>query len=72
MTDLLRHLHPDEQMFSWWDYRQLGFPKGRGLRIDHFFVTAPLFERATTAHVDRNSRKGKGPSDHAAVVAEFS
>jgi exodeoxyribonuclease-3 len=71
LVDLLRHLHPDLVVYSWWDYRQLGFPKNRGLRIDHILVTPALAARATSVGVDRDARKGKLPSDHAPVVAEF-
>ena len=72
LVDLVRTMHPAEPMYSWWDYRMLAFPKGRGLRIDHMLVTPPLAARATACGVDRESRKGKQPSDHAAVWAEFS
>jgi exodeoxyribonuclease-3 len=71
LVDLVRTMHPTEPMFSWWDYRMLAFPKGRGLRIDHLLVTPPLAARAIASGVDRESRKGKQPSDHAAVWAEF-
>jgi exodeoxyribonuclease III len=57
--------------WSWWDYRQLAFPRGNGLRIDHVFLTAPLAGRCTRAWVDREERKGKLPSDHAPVVVEL-
>ena len=70
-TDVLRQHHPDGGVYSWWDYRKLSFPKGDGLRIDHIFATAPLAQRCTGARVDRDERKGKKPSDHAPVVAEF-
>ncbi len=70
-VDLVRQLNPTEPMYSWWDYRMLSFPKGRGLRIDHVFVTPPLAARAVAAGVDRNARKGKQPSDHAPVWADF-
>ena len=46
-------------------------PKGRGLRIDHLLVTPALAARARASGVDREARKGKQPSDHAAVWAEF-
>lgn len=72
LIDLVRRLNPDQPMYSWWDYRLLSFPKGRGLRIDHVFVTPALAERAVAAGVDREARKGKQPSDHAPVWAEFS
>ena len=71
LIDVVRCLHPETQLFSWWDYRQLGFPKNRGLRIDHIVATPPLAERALDAGVDREARKGKQPSDHAPVWARF-
>ncbi len=65
-------LHEDGGgFFSWWDYRMLGFPKNRGLRIDHIYATEPLAKACTAAYIDREERKGKGPSDHAPVLAEF-
>jgi exodeoxyribonuclease-3 len=70
LIDIVRQLNPQEPMYSWWDYRQLAFPKNRGLRIDHLLLTPALARRAGTAHVDRNARKGKLPSDHAPVVVE--
>ncbi len=69
LTDSFRALYPDEQTFTWWDYRQLGFPKNRGLRIDHILLTQPLMERLVDVVVDRDERKGKGSSDHAPVLA---
>lgn len=71
MIDLVRRLNPTLPAFSWWDYRMLGFPKNKGLRIDHLLVTPALAERAIAAGVDREARKGKQPSDHAPVWAEF-
>ncbi len=50
---------------------ELGFPKNKGLRIDHLFATAPLVERLAQSDVDREERKGKQPSDHAPVWVEF-
>lgn len=72
LVDVVRQHHAGPGPYSWWDYRQLAFPKGNGLRIDHLFATAPLAERCTAARVDREERKGKLPSDHAPVIAEFS
>ncbi len=70
-VDLLRAKHPDETIFTWWDYREGGFRKNKGLRIDHFLVTPELLERCTSIEVDRAAREGKLPSDHAPVVATF-
>ncbi len=69
--DVFRKHHPQGGIYSWWDYRQLGFPKNNGLRIDHLFATPELAVRCVSARVDRDERKGKGASDHAPVIAEF-
>jgi exodeoxyribonuclease-3 len=71
LTDTLRLFHEQAGLYSWWDYRMLGFPKNRGLRIDHIFVTDGLAQRCTEAWIDREARKGKQPSDHAPVLATF-
>ena len=71
LVDLLRAKHPDEPHYTWWDYREGGFRKNKGLRIDHMLVTADLVERCTSIVVDRDAREGKLPSDHAPVIATF-
>ncbi len=71
LVDTFR-LHNDQPgLYSWWDYRMLAFPKNKGLRIDHIFASKPLARRCTGASIDRAERKGKGPSDHAPVIAAF-
>ena len=70
-SDTLRQLHPDARLFSWWDYRMLAFPKDRGLRIDLILAGGDLMNRCSGAGVDREMRKGKDPSDHAPIWAEF-
>jgi exodeoxyribonuclease-3 len=72
LTDLFRHRREADVAYSWWDYRMLGFPKGNGLRIDHILGTLPMAEACTDVWIDRDERKGKKPSDHAPVVADFS
>jgi exodeoxyribonuclease-3 len=71
LADVFRAQHPEGGIYSWWDYRMLGFPKNNGLRIDHVLATGVLASRCTHAFVDRDERKGKLPSDHAPVVATF-
>jgi exodeoxyribonuclease-3 len=71
LADTYRLHHPEPGRYTWWDYRQLSFPKGRGLRIDHVLATAPLFERCRAAEIDREARKGKQPSDHAPLITTF-
>lgn len=71
LVDVVRKHHPDGGVYSYWDYRMLGFQKGNGIRIDHVLATAPLANVCVSAAVDRDERKGKLPSDHAPVYAQF-
>lgn len=71
VQDVTRRLHPGEQIFSWWDYRNGAFHRGWGLRIDLLLVDEALADLARASYVDRDARKGEKPSDHAPVVADF-
>jgi exodeoxyribonuclease-3 len=71
-ADAYRLFEQPEKTFSWWDYRQLGFQKNRGLRIDHLLVSTPLAGGVTACSIDRAPRKLPQPSDHAPVIAELS
>ena len=71
LVDAFRLFDQPPKTYSWWDYRQLAFPKNRGLRIDHVLVSPPLAARCTRCTIDRNARKGEKPSDHAPVIAEI-
>jgi len=69
--DAFRLFEQPEKSFSWWDYRQLAFPKNHGLRIDHVLLSPALAAKCTACRIDRNQRKGEKPSDHAPVIAEL-
>ena len=71
MEDLFRRHHPEDRIYSWWDYRAGDFHQGRGLRIDLVLGTAAVAERSTFAVIDRNARKGQSPSDHAPVIVDL-
>ena len=71
LMDTFRQLHQEAGVYSWWDYRQLGFPKNHGLRIDMILCSPALSNRLVEVAIDREARKGKNPSDHAPVIAEF-
>lgn len=71
LDDAFRLQHPDETIFSWWDYRMLAFPRNNGLRIDLILSTTPMTKLCKAARVDRDERKGEKASDHAPVIAEF-
>jgi exodeoxyribonuclease-3 len=63
----LKYDHP----YTYWDYRQLAFPKNRGMRIDLVYGSRAFADAVTDAYVDREERKGKGASDHAPVVVDL-
>ena len=71
LKDSFRLFEQPEKTFSWWDYRQLAFPKNHGLRIDHILLSPALAAACTACRIDRNARKGERPSDHAPVIAEI-
>ncbi len=71
LKDSFRLFEQPPALFSWWDYRQLAFPKNHGLRIDHILLSPPLAARCTSSRIDRNARKGLKPSDHAPILVEL-
>jgi exodeoxyribonuclease III len=60
-----------DRPFTYWDYRQLGFPKNRGMRIDLVYGNHAFEGAVKDSYVDREERKGKGASDHAPVVVDL-
>ena len=74
LVDLYRYLNPDEQKFSWWDYRRGAFHRGQGLRIDLMLGTRSVAARTEAVDIDRDYRKkieGLTASDHAPVIASL-
>jgi exodeoxyribonuclease-3 len=69
LTDVVRPLVPEG--FTYWDYKQLRFPRNEGLRIDFILGSKPVADLVTAASIHRNERKGDAPSDHVPVVAEL-
>ncbi len=57
--------------FTYWDYRAGMFHKNLGMRIDLVYATPEVAGAVRDAYVDRDARKGKGPSDHAPVVVDL-
>jgi exodeoxyribonuclease-3 len=72
LRDSFRLFEQQEKIYSWWDYRMMGFRRNAGLRIDHVLVSAELAQRCASSTVDKAPRKLERPSDHAPVVAQFS
>ncbi len=68
LCDSFRLFAQSEKSYSWWDYRDFGFRRNRGLRIDHILVSQALQERCLSCAIDKAPRKNERPSDHAPVV----
>ncbi|MBP2157784.1 MULTISPECIES: exodeoxyribonuclease III [Asticcacaulis] len=66
-TDALRKLHPDERIYTFWDYLRKRWERNAGLRIDHFLLSPDVAKRLKQAEVDRHVRGWEKTSDHAPV-----
>jgi exodeoxyribonuclease-3 len=71
LLDVVRDRWPDARIFTYWDYRAGMFHQDMGMRIDLVLATAPVAGRVRAAWVDRQARKGSGPSDHAPVIVDL-
>lgn len=71
LSDLWRLGNPEARQFTWWDYRQLAFPRNEGLRIDLLLGDAGAARALEKVWIDRDERRGEKPSDHAPVCAQF-
>lgn len=71
LHDAFRLFEQEDRQFSWWDYRQLGFRRNAGLRIDHILVSDALKSLCTSCVIDKAPRRLEQPSDHTPVVAAF-
>jgi exodeoxyribonuclease-3 len=71
LRDVVRERWPSERIFTYWDYRAGMFHQDLGMRIDLVLASATVADRVRAAWVDRQARKGTGPSDHAPVMVDL-
>ena len=71
LSDAWRLMHPQEKTFSWWDYRQNGYERNAGLRIDHLLLSPEATDKLHSANIDQTERQKEKPSDHAAVMCQL-
>ncbi len=64
-TDAIRSLHPDAQIYTFWDYFRNAYARDAGLRIDHLLLNAAAKAHLVGASVERNVRGWEKASDHA-------
>jgi exodeoxyribonuclease-3 len=70
-TDALRVFHPEPGVYTFWDYQAGAWAKNNGIRIDHLLLSPQAADRLRGAGVDRETRGGEKPSDHAPVWADL-
>jgi exodeoxyribonuclease III len=71
LRDVVRDRWPTERVFTYWDYRAGMFHQDLGMRIDLVLASPTVADRVRAAWVDRQARKGSGPSDHAPVIVDL-
>ncbi len=71
LRDVVRDRWPTERVFTYWDYRAGMFHQDLGMRIDLVLASVTVAGRVRAAWVDRQARKGAGPSDHAPVMVDL-
>ena len=71
LNDSFRHLYPEVQVFSWWDYRAGAFRRNHGVRIDHVLLSAPLLAICQEVVIDKQPRSHERPSDHVPVIIKL-
>jgi exodeoxyribonuclease-3 len=71
LRDVVRDRWPNERVFTYWDYRAGMFHQDLGMRIDLILASGSVADRVQAAWVDRQARKGSGPSDHAPVIVDL-
>ena len=69
-TDALRHLYPEQRIYTFWHYWRNSFERDAGIRIDHLLLSSSLAKRLKAAGVDRTPRGWEKTSDHAPVWVE--
>jgi exodeoxyribonuclease-3 len=71
LHDVVRDRWPNDRVFTYWDYRAGMFHQDLGMRIDLALAGSAVAGRVRAAWIDRQARKGKGPSDHAPVIVDL-
>lgn len=72
LTDVIDIYYPQKkERYTWWDYRNLGFEKNKGVRIDHILLSPSVATKLTSCEIDRIPRTKEKPSDHTPVLCEL-
>ena len=69
-TDAIRAQHPEERIYTYWDYMRNPWPRHADLRLDHLLLSVDLAQRLVASGVDREVRGKANASDRALAWAE--
>ena len=70
-TDAIRYLHPEQTIYTFWDYFRNAYQRNAGMRIDHFLLSPEILPFLKSAGIDKNVRGWEKSSDHAPVWIEI-
>ena len=71
MYDAFREKYPDDNTYSWWDYRAQGWTKNRGLRIDNMLLSPEAMDKLVDCKIHKNIRSLSKTSDHVPISCEL-
>ena len=69
--DAFRHLHPEKEGYTFWDYTSGAWQKNNGMRIDHFLVSSSLIDKVNNVKINKFPRGRQKPSDHTPIELEL-
>lgn len=70
-SDTFRLFDDNGGEFSWWDYREGGFQKNKGHRIDLILTSEKVTPHCIKSEIEKGPRGWERPSDHTPVIATF-
>lgn len=70
-TDAFRAVNQQDQQYTFWDYQAGAWPMNKGLRIDHFLLSAQAADRLQACHIDAKPRGLEKASDHTPIIVEI-
>jgi exodeoxyribonuclease-3 len=71
LVDVFRMLNKEDQVYTFWSYRQNMFAKNKGWRIDFFLTTSDIAEQVKKCWTDMEFRTTEKPSDHVPLILEL-
>ena len=69
--DAYRHIHPEKEGYTFWDYTSGAWQKNNGMRIDHFLISSSLINIIKNVKINKFPRGRQKPSDHTPIELEL-